>query len=202
MLVDTEMWYFRACQRALSDEGIPIDENEYMRFMQSGLTVWTLAEERGLSGSRIMEGRARRDRYYQEYILSEDIEIPGVIEVLEKLKPHFSMAIITTSRREDFELIHHKRSITSYMDFCLTSGDYPRAKPWPDPYLEAVKRFGAAPDECAAIEDSARGLKSAIAAGIDCIIIKHEFTRSHDFTGALRRADSILDIPHILKCEY
>jgi len=40
------------------------------------------------------------------------------------------------------------------------------------------------------------------AAGIDCIIIKHEFTRSHDFTGAWRIADSILDIPHILECLY
>ncbi len=198
VLVNTERLYFRANERALSDEGISIDENEYMCFMQSGESVWTLAAEQGIDDARIREGKARRNRYYQEYIAAEDIEIPGVIEVLKKLKLHFSMAIVTTSRREDFELIHHTRSITSYMDFCLTSGDYPQAKPSPDPYLTAVKRFGAEPGECVAVEDSARGLKSAIAAGIDCIIIKHEFTRSHDFTGAWKMADSIRDIPRIL----
>lgn len=198
VLVDTERLYFRANERALSDEGIYIDENQYMRFMQSGESVWTLAAEQGMDGVRIREGKARRNRYYQEYLTTENIDIPGVIEVLEKLKPKFSMAIVTTSRREDFELIHHTRSITSYMDFCLTSGDYPRAKPFPDPYLEAVKRFGTEPGECVVVEDSARGLKSAIAAGIDCIIIKHEFTQSHDFSGAWRMVDSILDIPHIL----
>lgn len=202
VLVNTEPWYYRANDRALSDEGISISEKEYMRFMQSGESVWTLAAEQGIDEVRIRKGKERRNRYYQEYIAAEDIEIPGVIDVLEKLKPHFSMAIVTTSRREDFELIHHNRSITSYMDFCLTSGDYARAKPSPDPYLEAVKRFGAEPGECAAVEDSARGLKSAIAAGIDCIIIKHDFTRSHDFTGAWRMADSIRDIPDILNSFY
>jgi len=198
VLVNTEPWYFRANERALSDEGISISENEYMSFMQSGESVWTLAAEKGIDDSRIMAGKARRDRYYQEYIVTEDIEIPGVIEVLEKLKLHFSMAIVTTSRRQDFNLIHHSRTILDYMDFYLASGDYPRAKPFPDPYLTAAKRFGAYPGECIAVEDSARGLKSAIAAGIDCVIIKHDFTRSHDFTGAWRMADSIQDIPVIL----
>jgi len=198
VLVDTERWYFRACQRALSDEGISISENEYMRFMQSGESVWTLAAETGIDDVRIREGKERRNRYYQEYIVTEDIEIPGVIEVLEKLKSRFSMAIVTTSRREDFELIHRSRPILDYMDFYLTSGDYAYAKPCPDPYLKAVKCFGAYPGEFTAVEDSARGLKSAIAAGIDCIIIKHEFTRSHDFTGAWHMVNSIREIPYIL----
>ena len=202
VLVNTERWYFRANERALLEEGISITENEYMFFMQSGTSAWTIAEERGISDTSIKKGKALRNRYYQEYLLAEDIEIPGVVEVLEKLKHRFSMAIVTTSRREDFELIHRSRSITDYMDFCLTSGDYAHAKPYPDPYLAAVKRFGAEPEECIAVEDSARGLKSAIAAGIDCVIIKHEFTRSHDFTGAWKMADSIRDIPHILEPGY
>lgn len=198
VLVNTERWYFKANERALAEAGIIISEDQYMRFMQSGDSVWTLAAEKGIDDIRIREGKERRNRYYQEYIAAENIEIPGVIEVLEKLKSHYSMAIVTTSRREDFELIHCSRNIRDYMDFCLTSGDYPRAKPCPDPYLEAMRRFRADPDECVAVEDSARGLKAASAAGIDCIIIKHEFTRSHDFSGAWKMVDSIRDIPHIL----
>lgn len=198
VLVNTERWFFRANQRALFEEGISISEDEYMRFMQSGVSVWTLATEKGIGDARVSEGRARRNRYYQEYLLTENIEIHGVIDVLENLRRNFSMAIVTASRREDFDLIHHSRSILNYMDFCLTSGDYVKSKPFPDPYLAAVERFGASPDECVAVEDSSRGLKSAVAAGIDCVIIKHEFTQSHDFTSAFRIVDSIKDLPLLL----
>ena len=56
------------------------------------------------------------------------------------------MAIVTTSKRRDFELIHRERPIIRYMDFVLTIEDYSRAKPDPEPYLTALKRFRARPD--------------------------------------------------------
>jgi beta-phosphoglucomutase-like phosphatase (HAD superfamily) len=40
-----------------------------------------------------------------------------------------------------------------------------RGKPAPDVYLEAARRLGVAADRCAAVEDSANGLRSAAAAG-------------------------------------
>lgn len=45
------------------------------------------------------------------------------------------MAIVTTSRRVDFELIHKNRGISDYMQFVLCVEDYKKAKPYPDPYL-------------------------------------------------------------------
>jgi len=104
------------------------------------------------------------------------------------------MAIITTSRRKDFELIHKNRNILNFMDFYLTLEDYQKAKPEPEPYLKGMEIFNALPEECVINEDSARGLKSAIAAGIDCIIIKNGFTKSHDFTGAKLIVDKIEDL--------
>ena len=46
-----------------------------------------------------------------------------------------------------------------------------RGKPAPDVYLEATRRLGAAPERCAAIEDSAAGIRSAAAAGLRVIAI-------------------------------
>ena len=41
-----------------------------------------------------------------------------------------------------------------------------RGKPAPDVYLEAAARLGVPPERCAAVEDSANGLRSAAAAGM------------------------------------
>jgi hypothetical protein len=41
-------------------------------------------------------------------------------------------------------------------------------------------------------------LRSALAAGIDCLIIRNEFTSSQDFTGALRIISSIRELPSLI----
>jgi beta-phosphoglucomutase-like phosphatase (HAD superfamily) len=65
-------------------------------------------------------------------------------------------------------------------------------------HLAGVARFGAAPSQAFALEDSARGLRSALAAGVPCIVVRTAFTASEDFTGAYRVVDSIRDVPRIL----
>ena len=143
--------------------------------------------------------RAKRyDRLYQDYLRREEIELPGVREVLGQLSSDFRMAVVTTSRREDFELIHRTRDLLKHMEFVLTIEDYPKPKPHPAPYLAALARFGADPAATVAVEDSARGLKSAIAAGLDCIVIRHPFTAAQNFSGAKQMIDSIRDLPGIL----
>ena len=54
------------------------------------------------------------------------------------------MAIVTTAKRADFELIHENRHIKQFMDFVLVREDYQHAKPHPEPYLTGLKRSGAA----------------------------------------------------------
>jgi beta-phosphoglucomutase-like phosphatase (HAD superfamily) len=83
-------------------------------------------------------------------------------------------------------------------EFVLTIEDYAQPKPAPDPYLTALHRFGAVAREAVAIEDSARGLRSAMAAGLDCVIVRNAFTASQDFRGAWRMLQSIRDLPGVL----
>ncbi len=84
------------------------------------------------------------------------------------------------------------------MDFVLTREDYVSSKPDPEPYLLALQTFGANAGDCLVVEDSQRGLQSAIAAGIDCAIVHNEFTASHDFSGASHLLNSIAEVPGIL----
>ena len=110
----------------------------------------------------------------------------------------YRMAIVTTARREDFDLIHQSRKMLDHIEFVITREDYPNSKPHPDPYLAALRRFGAVPDEAIAIEDSARGLQAAHDAGLDCIIVKNRFTSSQHFSMAWKVLDAIQELPTTL----
>jgi HAD superfamily hydrolase (TIGR01509 family) len=199
VLVDTEHWYFKATQRALGELGVQLDEKTYQERMVRGASSWELAAQAGIDPERIVAKRQRRDAYYQAYLAQETIEIPGVERVLAKLArdSNVNMAIVTTSRRAHFDLIHRKGNLLRYMDFVLTREDYVSSKPDPESYLLALSRFGASADECLVVEDSQRGLQAAIA-GIDCAVVYNAFTASHDFSGATHLLDSIHDLPRII----
>jgi len=194
VLVDTEFWFFKAGQRALADIGFTLDRDQYLRDMTHGNATWVRAIAAGVDEQTISSLRKVRNAYYQEYLRTEDIEIDGVLETLDVLAGAYRMGIITTSKPDDFALIHKRRSILDYMDFYLARDDYERAKPHPEPYLRGLERFGATAAETVVIEDSARGLESALAAGIDCIVVANEFTASHDLSQATARVATFRDL--------
>ncbi|MXX47441.1 MAG: HAD family hydrolase [Chloroflexi bacterium] len=198
VLVETEPWYYLATRRALASLGLELPRDEYLANMANGVSAWQAARDSEMPQAEIMRGREQRDRYYREYLIAEDIEIEGVTETLAELSDTYRMAIVTTSKRPDFDLIHEHRSILDYMEFHLTEEDYERAKPHPEPYLRGLERFGATAAETIVVEDSARGLKSAIAAGIDCIVAANDFTAAHDLSQATARVETFSDLPRAI----
>jgi len=198
VLVDTEFWYFKAGERALADIGLTLDKDLYLRDMNQGLGTWAQARAAGVDERTIDRQREVRNDYYQEYLRTEAIEIEGVVEALAELSKYVRMAIVTTAKRVDFDIIHEERQIRQFMDFVLVREDYKLAKPHPEPYLTGLKRLGATREETLVVEDSARGLNSAVAAGIDCVIVDNDFTKAHDFSRASYRIETLIELKDII----
>ena len=197
--MDTEFWYFKAGERALADIGFTLDRDQYLRDMTQGYATWAQAVAAGIDEQTISRQREIRNAYYQEYLRTEDIEIDGVLETLDVLAGAYRMGIITTSKPADFALIHEKRAILDYMEFYLARDDYERAKPHPEPYLRGLERFGATAAETVVVEDSARGLTSAVAAGVDCIVVANEFTASQDLSKATAKVATFRELPSAIR---
>lgn len=198
VLVETEQWYYEASKKALKEFfDYAIEFEEYMQIMTQGKGVWVVVPH--ASQNDINFARSQRDIYYQQFLQTKQIEINGVIEILQQLANEYKMGIVTTSRRVDFDLIHNHRKIIDFMDFTLCVEEYPRAKPYADPYLAGMKKFNAKKEECIIIEDSQRGLISAVNAEIDCVIVKNEFTKTQDFSQAQYFIQSLKDLPHLLQ---
>lgn len=198
VLVETENWYYEANKKALKELGLNLELEIYLEIMARGGTAWEVAIEAGISTDVIDKKRFQRDIYYQEYLNTKNLEIPNVKKVLASLSKKYKMAIVTTSRRVDFELIHKNRGISDYMQFILCVEDYKRAKPYPDPYLKGLKEFDASNEQTIVVEDSQRGLISAVNANIECVIVKNEFTKTHDFSKANYFINSLEELETIL----
>ncbi|RUM64921.1 MAG: HAD family phosphatase [Sulfurimonas sp.] len=198
VLVETEIWYYRASAEVLYDMGIVMDEASYKEIMVNGLSSFVLAERAGFDAMSVARARDRRNERYQYYLEHEDIAISGVQEVLKRLSSRYRMGIVTTSRRVDFELIHRNRGIADMMEFVLCVEDYPRSKPHPDPYLKGLASFQAQAHEALVIEDSERGLRAAVAANIDTVIVTNAFTASHDFSKATHRIETLKELEDLL----
>jgi HAD superfamily hydrolase (TIGR01509 family) len=198
VLVETEPWYFEATRRCIAELGIELNLDDYLRDMASGRSAWEHALALDVPVEQVASQRAARNDLYQQFLREQDIEIPGVESVLELLAADYSMAIVTTAKRIDFELIHESRRIVEHMQFVLASGDYPRAKPAPDPYLKALEMFAATPDQALVVEDSERGLRAAVAAGIDCVIVENDFVAGQDLSAATYQIASLDELPELL----
>jgi HAD superfamily hydrolase (TIGR01509 family) len=198
VLVDTEFWYFKAAERALADIGFILDKQQYMKDMTQGAGSWAQAKAAGLDTQTLSTRRVARDAYYQEFLKTEAIDIEGVLEALAELSQFTRMAIVTTAKRADFQLIHERRTICSFMEFVLVREDYELAKPHPEPYLTALNRIGGRKEEALVVEDSNRGLCSAVAAGIECAIVYNDFTKAQDFSQATHRIESLMGLKDII----
>ena len=142
--------------------------------------------------------RRWRNARYSELLAGRDLVLPGVRETLEQLASRIKMAVVTSSRRDHFELIHAGSDLLAFFDFILCREDYREAKPDPEPYLLALKQSGRETRHCLVIEDSLRGLAAAKAAGLTCWVIPSQQTAGQDFSAADRILQQVDELPDLL----
>ena len=207
VLVNTEPLYLQAIQEQLATLGIALREADYIQNMAMGADPWALARAAGCDEAMVDRLRDARDARYQQLLRTRPITIEGVDDLIAEVAEHFQLAIVTTSRDADFDLIHaldgQPRTPTTpdvvrHMDFILKRSHYQNSKPDPQPYLLALARFGIEPSQALVIEDSERGLRSAVSAGIDCAAIYHPFTARQRFTEASYRFADLGELKQFL----
>jgi HAD superfamily hydrolase (TIGR01509 family) len=199
VLVDTERYYLQASREALARVDIELSNQQFALIsMVEGRSIFDIAAASGLSGQSIADLKEWRYRRYAELLEQEEITIEGAAEVLNNLSGRVGMAVVTSSLKYHFEIIHHRTGFLTYFDFCLTREDYASSKPSAEPYLLALKQCGHAAKDVLVIEDSPRGLKAAKAAGLACWVIPGDHTSVQDFAEADRVLFGIRDIMQLI----
>jgi HAD superfamily hydrolase (TIGR01509 family) len=99
--------------------------------------------------------------------------IQGSVETVRRLGARFTLGLASSSARVLIDQVLATAGLTDAFAVTLSTEEVPRGKPAPDVYLTAVEKLGLTPADCAAIEDSSNGLRSAAAAGLAVIAVPH-----------------------------
>lgn len=199
VLVDTEKYYFEATYLTMKKVGFELTKEQYIDlFLIKAVGAWHLLGQNKFSAKHIHQLKEERDNLYNDFLLTKNIIIDGVEDIIAKLSEKYKMAIVTSSKPNHFKAIHSRTELLKYFAFVVTSEEYTNYKPDPEPYLFALKKMGINSSEGIAIEDSRRGLIAAKKAGLDCIIIQNEITMSSDFSEAGLILENISQLALIL----
>jgi HAD superfamily hydrolase (TIGR01509 family) len=96
-------------------------------------------------------------------------EVSGAANFIKRFS-HIPRAIASSSSIERLQLCLSVLALETEFGAHVFSADMvTRGKPHPDIFLFAAERLGIRPDRCLVIEDSAGGIKAAVAAGMTAV---------------------------------
>jgi HAD superfamily hydrolase (TIGR01509 family) len=117
--------------------------------------------------------------------------IDGAVEAVERVAARWPLGLASSSNRELIDRALEVSGLDQFFRVTVSSEEVSRGKPAPDVYVEAARRLGLAPEDAAAIEDSASGIRSADAAGMLVVAIPNRAFPPPDDVLAL--ADVVVD---------
>jgi HAD superfamily hydrolase (TIGR01509 family) len=97
--------------------------------------------------------------------------VAGAVEAVRRIGQRWPLALASSANRVVIDKVLAVAGLEDAFRATVSSEEVPRGKPAPDVYLEAARRIGRPPGACAAVEDSANGIRSAIAAGLRVVAV-------------------------------
>ncbi|MFI9201408.1 HAD family hydrolase [Streptomyces sp. NPDC053048] len=175
-LVDSEPNYFEAGRRVLARYGVTgFDWREHTRFIGVGTreTMETLRREYGIEAP-VEELLAAKNRVYLELARTRTEVFPGMRRFVELLHAAgVPLAVASGSSRPAIEAVLARTGLSDRFVTLVSAEEVARGKPEPDVFLEAARRLGVPPVDCAVVEDSAPGVEAAHRAGMRCLAVPY-----------------------------
>jgi HAD superfamily hydrolase (TIGR01509 family) len=194
-------------------DGVLVDSDHIWHEVREGLARerggrWTDRSEADMMGMSSTEwsqylhevvGLAETPRELNDEVMRRMLDrfakdlplIDGAVDAVRRLGAPFRLALASSSNRELIDAVLDTAVLADLFEVTVSSEEVPRGKPAPDVFLEAARRLDVPTDRCAAIEDSANGIRAAHAAGMRVIAIPNR--RYPPAADALVLADASLD---------
>ena len=124
-----------------------------------------------------------------------ELELPvveGAVEAVRALHAAgYVLAVASSSNRELIDAVLRRLTLEAAFAVTVSSEEVARGKPAPDVYLEAARRLDVPAAQCAAIEDSASGIRAAREAGMR--VIAYPNRHYPPAADVLEQADVVVD---------
>jgi len=186
-LTDTELIQYEGWVEALKPYDCILTKKDYLGYV--GKSGEYIAEELVRKFNLKITPKeliGRKKRNAEEFLEKNEIKLmPYAKEAVECfMEKGCKVGVVTGGRRDELEIKLRKSGLMRYFDVRISADDVKNGKPFPDVYIEALKRLGLEARETIAFEDTEFGVLSAKAAGIKCFAIPTELSAKQDFSKA------------------
>lgn len=140
-----------------------------------------------------------KTKHYTAMLAAGKIPLrPGIRQLIDDARnAGITLAISTTTSPENVAGLLEVGIGKDWESYFAANGCgdiVPAKKPAPDIYFWVLDKLGLPASDCIALEDSANGLRSALAAGIKTYVTTNPYTHRQDFNGAAGIFDDLSDL--------
>jgi HAD superfamily hydrolase (TIGR01509 family) len=195
-IVDTEGAEYESVRRVWEEHGREFPPERWVHVIGNAWSP-TWVDELAEALGRPLDAAAVRTRQRtHNAALRRDLgPRRGVVELLEAADAAgIPLAIASNSDRRWVEARLADLGLAGRFSAIASIDDVRQGKPEPEPFLAACAAVGAAPRRSVAFEDSAAGVRAAVAAGCYTVACPVALTTGHDLSLAHRHVASLAEV--------
>lgn len=163
VLVDACDWHYDALNRALVEKGyLPISRQDHLS-TYNGLPTKVKLKMLGIDDELSEEINNLKQKHTLDAIRSNAKKMQEKIELHSFLKQNgVKIACVTNSIEETATEMLKATGQFDYIDLLVSNEKVAKNKPYPDCYNYAIKIMDISPEYCLCVEDSPKGIESAV----------------------------------------
>jgi beta-phosphoglucomutase len=198
VIVDTEPVHYHAYQQHFGALNIAVPDELYATFTgNSTRNVYQKLKEKFALEEEVEKlVDIKRALFNDAFDNKEDLfMLEGVEDLIKDLHVNgMQLVLASSSAKVTIDRIFKRFGLHQYFSHIVSGEDFPKSKPDPAIFTEAVRLSGMPKEECIVIEDSTNGIKAAKAAGIYCVGYDSAHSKLQDLSQAdivIRRFDEL-----------
>jgi HAD superfamily hydrolase (TIGR01509 family) len=174
-LVDSEENYYRADKELMARRGVEFTEADKRRYIggSNADMMLDLVRRFGLREDPAALG-VEKNRLYLEIAEKATRVYPEMKRFWDQVRGRgLPVAVASGSSPQVIARLLEVTGLAGEVEVVVSAEEVPRGKPAPDVFLEAARRLGVAPHECAVVEDARFGVEAARRAFMRCIAVPY-----------------------------
>ena len=172
VLIDSEPVWEQVRRGLVAERGGHWSPDAQRRIMGMSTPEWAryLSEDLGVGlppdqvATMVVDRMAAR---YAEHVPFMD----GAVDAVHRIAARWPLGVASSAPAVLIQTVLKAAGLRSCFSVVMSTEQVAHGKPAPDIYLAVAAELGGPPGDCAAVEDSSNGLRSAAAAGLRVIAI-------------------------------
>lgn len=169
VLIDAKDWHYEALNKALGLFGMEISRYDHLTTfdgLPTKVKLQMLSKRYYLPEELHGFINSVKQSYTAELVYQKCHPMFEHEYALSKLHQQgYKIAVCSNSIRKTIELMMDRAELAQYLDLIVSNEDVTKAKPDPEMYQTAIRKFGLKPDECIVVEDNPNGIQAGKASG-------------------------------------